>query len=319
MMSIVLLGFSSERIPGGLLEQTHSLLPDYRVVVTHQREEIEPLLEEIVIAAGDFPTEWIPRARSLRWLQSWGAGADWLMRHPEIAALDFALTNASGVHAIPISEHILALMLALARHLPQAVRAQGQKQWLREGPVSELAGKTLLLVGTGAIGAQTARICSALGMRVIGIRRNPDLPEPGIEKVGSVDKLNEFLPEADFIALTIPLTHETHHLIGRDAFARMKPTACIINIGRGATIDEAALIQSLKEGKIAAAGLDVFETEPLPPESPLWEMENVLITAHYSGWTPNYDARAFEIFRDNLERFAAGRPLRNVVDKQLGY
>jgi phosphoglycerate dehydrogenase-like enzyme len=156
-------------------------------------------------------------------------------------------------------------------------------------------------------------------MRVIGVRRNPREPVPGVERIVGPDRLLEVLPLADFVVLTIPLTPETRHLIGEPQLRAMKPTAYLFNIGRGGTIDEVALIRGLREGWIAGAGLDVFAKEPLPADSPLWRMENVLITAHYAGATPHYNERAMAIFLDNLRRYRAGAPLRNVVDKSLGY
>lgn len=183
----------------------------------------------------------------------------------------------------------------------------------------ELAGTTLVLIGVGAIGERTAAMAAALGMRVLGVRRDPTLGAPGVTAMFGPDRLPELLPQADFVVLTVPLTHETQGMIGERELHAMKPTACIVNIGRGGTIREDALITALREGRIAGAGLDVFETEPLPEDSPLWDMDNVIITSHYAGATPHYDARAMAIFVDNLRRYRAGEPLRNVVDKRLGY
>jgi len=298
-----------------------ALAPDMRLVVTDDPAQIEAALPEVEIAAGHTRPALLARMPNLRWYQQWGAGADWLMRHPEIAARDFVITNASGVHAIQISEHILALLLAFARRLPQAMRAQLRGEWQREEreDIFELAGKTMVLIGVGAIGERTARLAAALDVRVIGVRRDPAARTPGVERMIGPERLADVLPEADFVVLTIPLTHDTRHMIGERELRLMKSTAHIVNIGRGGTIDEAALIRALREGWIAGAGLDVFEKEPLPADSPLWGMENVIITAHYAGATPHYNERALAIFLDNLRRYKAGEPLRNVVDKRLGY
>jgi phosphoglycerate dehydrogenase-like enzyme len=156
-------------------------------------------------------------------------------------------------------------------------------------------------------------------MRVLGVRRNSGVGASGVEAMFSPDQLLDVLGQADFVVITAPLTPETRHLIGDRELQAMKPTAYIVNIGRGGIIDERALIQALQEGWIAGAGLDVFETEPLPDDSPLWDMENVLVTGHYAGATPHYDERAMAIFVDNLRRYKAGQPLRNVVDKKVGY
>jgi phosphoglycerate dehydrogenase-like enzyme len=231
------------------------------------------------------------------------------------------LTNASGVHAIPISEHILSLILAFGRGIHHAVRAQATSNWKsppREG-IFELVGKTMVLIGVGAIGERTARISAALGMRVLGVRRHPSLDATGVESMFGMDQLMDVLPQGDFVVLTVPLTNETQGMIGEPELRAIKPTAYLFNIGRGSTIQQDVLIQALQEGWIAGAGLDVFEEEPLPQDSPLWNMENVIVTAHYSGSTPHYDERALGIFMDNLRRYRAGEPLLNLVDKTLGY
>lgn len=319
MSRTILIAIEPTEIPEGAVERVQSLAPDARVIVTGKQEEFEPLLDDIEVAAGHFPVQWLMRAPHLRWYQQWGAGTDWLMRHPEAAAKDFTLTNASGVHAIPISEHILALMLAFARRLPESIRAQARHDWkTARQPAFELAGKTMLLVGVGAIGRRTAQLAAALGMRVIGVRKNAG-KAPGIERMLGVEEIDLALPQADFVVLTLPLTAESRGLISAARLAKMKRSAYLINIGRGGTVDEAALIEALKTGQIAGAGLDVFIKEPLPEESPLWDLENVIITAHYAGDTPHYDERAMDIFIDNLARYLKGEPLKNVVDKQRGY
>ncbi len=321
MMNTILLGFPPNAISADQVARVESIAPDMRVIVTRDKSEIEEVLDDIEIAAGGFPRDLMSRAKNMRWYQQWGAGADWLMKHPEAATCDFVLTNASGVHAIPISEHIISFLLAFARRFPGAIRSQAEGKWNSKlgDSVFELAGQTLLLIGVGAIGARTAQIAEALGMRVIGVRRHPEQSAPGVTAMHGFADLPQLYPEADAVVLTAPLTHETQSMIGEAELRAMKPTACFVNIGRGGTVDEPALIRALREGWIAAAGLDVFADEPLPDDSPLWKMENVVITAHYSGSTPHYTERAFEIFLDNLQRYRAGEPLRNLVDKQLGY
>jgi phosphoglycerate dehydrogenase-like enzyme len=310
-----------EEIPPEKLDRIKALAPEMDLLVTHDRAELQRVLDDVEILTGWFPHDLIPEAPNLRWVQQWGAGANWLMRCPQVVEMDFILTNVSGLHAIPISEHILAYLFALARGFPQAHRYQAQGEWGQpaKGEVFELAGKTMLLVGVGAIGARTAELAAALGMRIIGIRRNPHLDSPGLDAIYGPEQLLDHLPEADFVVLTVPLNHETQGMIGERELRRMKPSAFLVNIGRGATIDERALIRALQSGWIAGAGLDVFETEPLPAESPLWDMPNTIITAHYAGRTPHYIERALSIFLDNLERYTAGKPLFNVVDKELMY
>jgi phosphoglycerate dehydrogenase-like enzyme len=320
-MSTILLGFSSDQPSQPELARLQELAPDARLLVTDQPPAMEAALDEVEIAAGPIPPELIVRAPHLRWYQQWGAGADWLLRYPEAVGRPFVLTNVSGIHAIPISEHILAFMLAFARALPASIRAQEQHRWSHgDSPkVFELAGRTLLLIGVGAIGRRTAELAQAMGMHVVGVRRNPGAAIPGIDLILGPDRLNELLPQADFVVLTVPLTPETRGLIARRELRALKDSAYIINIGRGEIIDEDALVEALREGRVAGAGLDVFATEPLPEGSPLWSMSNVIVTAHYAGLTPFYNQRAMAIFLDNLRRYREGEPLQHVVDKERGY
>ena len=329
-MPILLLAIPDALLTAADLAAVQALAGDMTVLVTSDEEEIEAHLGEIEVACYRFPRRLLARAPQLRWFQQWGAGADWLLQEPAIQALPFVLTNASGVHPIQISEHILATMLALARKLPTAVRAQLQGAWtlddrqlseqsLVRHDVFELAGKTVLLVGVGAIGARTARLCAALEMAVWGVRRDPHRPVDHVSRLVGPAELHALLPDADFVVLTAPLTPETHHLIDAAALAAMKPTSFLVNIGRGGLVDEPALIDALQTGTIAGAALDVFETEPLPADSSLWQMDNVLITPHEAGASPHYHERAMAIFLDNLRRYSAGEPLRNVVDKRLAY
>ena len=273
------------------------------------------------IAAALVPGSLLVDAPRLRWFHAWGAGVDWMLRQPGAIEHNFILSSSSGIHAIQMTEHVLALLLAFARRLPDAMRAQVARTWrhMENEEVFELAGKTLLLVGLGAIGQRTAQAAAALGMRVLGVRRTASQPVPGVECVAGIESLHDLLPQADFVVLITPLTPETRGLIGERELRLMKRDAYLVNVARGGVVDEAALIHALREGWIAGAGLDVFEREPLAADSPLWDMANVIITGHYAGVTPAYDDRAFEVFLDNLRRYRAGQPLRNVVDKRLGY
>lgn len=297
------------------------IVPDMRVVVARERDAIEALLPSVRVAFGQFPRDLIERAGRLEWYQQWGAGADWLMTHPAAVEMPFVLTNASGVHAVPISEHVFALLLAFGRGLPQAVVAQSRSAWqpVPARDLRELEDATLLLVGAGAIGARVARLAVAFGMRVAVVRRDPSRQVEGVYTVVGPADLDGLLPEADHVVITSPLTSETLGMFGARQFAAMKSTAVLVNIGRGGIVREVDLVAALRHGEIAGAGLDVFEEEPLPAASALWKLDNVIITAHYSGATPRYAERVLAIFRDNLTRFVAGRELVNVVDKRAGY
>lgn len=323
-MPVLLVSLPAEQLERVLpyREEIERLAPaGMRVVMTHDRQEIEALLADVEIVAGGLPPELLARSHHLRWYQQWGAGADWLLKHPDALPEQAVLTNMSGLHAVQISEQILAYLLAFARALPLAFRAQREHQWRPAGwnELFELPGKTMLLLGLGGIGGRTARMAAALGMHVIGVRSHPTQPVEGVSELYGPEKLPELWSRADFVVLTIPLTPETRCIINRQVLRAMKPGAYLINIGRGGLVDEEALIEALQNGWIAGAGLDVFAREPLPPDSPLWGMPNVIITAHYAGRTPHHERGAMAIFLDNLQRYTAQQSLRNVVDRQRGY
>ncbi|MCL5274181.1 MAG: D-2-hydroxyacid dehydrogenase [Chloroflexi bacterium] len=230
------------------------------------------------------------------------------------------LTTASGVHAINIAEYILMMMLALAHKLPVAFQLMNRAEWGEKSLFMprELHGATAGIVGYGAIGRQTAQLCRNLGMRVLAMRRTA--PETqGQVTFYAPERLKEFLGECDYVALTLPLTSVSRHLIDAAALAAMKHSACLINISRGDIVDEVAMIAALQTGRLASAALDVFAREPLPLDSPLWHMDNVIVTPHIAGITPNYGRRAAELFVDNLHRYIAGDPLVNNVDFARGY
>lgn len=248
-------------------------------------------------------------APRLRWLHTFSAGVD----HPWFQALrarGIRLTTSSGAHAVPIAHTVLLYLLALSRGLPAWMDAQRRRGW-EPHPVVELPGLVLGVVGLGPIGLEVARLGAAFGMRVIGVRRTPRGDEPC--ETWPLARLDELVALADALVLALPLTDGTRHLLDAARLARMKRGAWLVNVGRGALVDEAALVEALREGRLGGAGLDVFETEPLPPESPLWEMPNVIVTPHSSGNTPGNLVRATGIFLDNLGRFVRGEPLRNEV------
>lgn len=315
-MPTILINLPPHGVTDDDLARMREIMPGHSIRVTQDREEMAALREEVEILAGWPVGDLVLSAPNLRWYQQWMAGWDWLARTPGAADLPFVLTNASGVHPVQIGEHVLALMLALVRRLPDAVRQQAEHKWVAPPgeTLGELYERTLLMVGLGAIGQHIARLGGALGMRVLGVRRSGGATA-GAEQVVTPDRLLEVLPEADFVVLAPPLTRETFHMIGERELRAMKPTAYLVNVGRGKLIDEAALVRGLQDGWIAGAGLDVVGTEPLPQDSPLWSLPNVLITAHYAGASPRYYERAMPIFLDNLGRYRDGRPLRNVVDK----
>jgi phosphoglycerate dehydrogenase-like enzyme len=320
-MPVLLLAIERERLPQGVEERLRAAAPEYELVVTRDRDEVRRRAGEIEIIIGFPPRELLASMPHLTWFQQWAAGADWLRRHPRLREADFTLTSAVGIHAVQIGEHVFATLLALARELPAAVLAQHERRWrgFDLARPFELFEKDLLVVGVGAIGGRVAELGKAFGMRVTGLRRNPAKGAAGVDRMVGPDALEEVLPEADVVVLTVPLTNETRDLLSAERIARMKPESVLVNIGRGGTVDEEALAGALADGRLRGAALDVFETEPLPPSSPLWGVRNLLITSHYAGATPRYGERAMALALDNLKRYRAGEPLRNVVDKKLGY
>lgn len=303
-----------------LHEQVRALSERIKIVTRRQMRERPDLLSDVEIAYGGLSAEQLAGAKNLRWLQTKGAGVNKLLTL-ELRVRDFILTNASGIHAEPITEHMFGMLLMRARRLGEAWERQKEHQWGGYdygANVTLLAGKTLGVLGVGAIGGHSARVGRAFGMRVLGLRRSGE-PHPDVEKMFMPDERSAFLAECDVVMNTLPLTEKTRGFLGPDEFAAMKRGAILINTGRGATVDTAAMMEALQSGHLGAALLDVTDPEPLPPDHPLWAMDNVMITPHVSGEHPGYDAHANEIFLDNLRRFLADEPLRNVVNKNEGY
>lgn len=294
------------------------------MVVSPEAIRPEVLAQAEVMVCGYFEREWFAHCRRLRWIQFLGAGIEGSLS-PELLASDIILTNASGVHAIPIAEHVFGMMLMSARGLHRCVRQQLHADWNRDGfreQVRELYGATLGVVGLGAIGTAVAERGKAFGMRVLATRRHPQRQvAEAVDVLLSPSQLPDLLRESEYVVLCVPLTRETQHLIGEAELRQMRRDAILINISRGAVVDQPALIRALQEGWIAGAGLDVFDPEPLPADSPLWRLPNVIISPHVSGVTPHYGTRAAEIFLRNLHAFLADdfASMLNVVDKQAGY
>ena len=273
---------------------------------------------DVLVISGLWQNQLLDRTKRLCFIQSIGAGTDQFPRE-ELARRGIRLASARGVNARAVAEHAIALMLALSRRLPEARDNQSRRIWRDMiGDLSqredELAGKTLLVVGLGDIGGRLARLAKAFDMHVVGLRRHPALGRGAADMVHTMGELTSVLPDADFVALTCPLTAETEHLIDAEAISRMKPTAHLVNVARGRVVDEAALIEALATHRIAGAGIDVMADEPLAPNSPLWTMEHVLITPHTAGETRRYEDNVIEILLDNLGRLWRGEAqLRNQI------
>jgi phosphoglycerate dehydrogenase-like enzyme len=280
------------------------------------------LADTNVIFGFSFDRDWIERAPTLRWVQLASAGAEHIAQEKLLDGRpDVLMTTSSGVHEIPIAEHILGMLLHFARGFDRALQSQRSHEWKRFTPV-ESFGKTVLFIGYGAIARRAALLCKSLGMHVLAVRPSISALEPGdgvAERFYPLAMLNDALAESECVVVAAPHTPRSEKMIGREQFGAMKPETIFVNISRGAVVDEPALVDALREGRLRGAGLDVFVEEPLPEDSPLWDMPNVLITPHISGRNPDYSRRATEIFCDNLARFLDGRPLRNLVDWERGY
>ena len=280
----------------------------------------------------------VPRAEQaprLRWIQCHWAGVEQFLEHRIAARV--RITTVSGIAAVTIAEYVFGGLLALTHHVPSLLHHQARKQWPsgRWGKFvpAELRGATIGIIGYGSLGREVARLARAFGMRTLALKRNPErhaddgwsLTATGdpdgsqADRIYAPEALHIMLPLCDHVLVTVPLTPNTLHLIGATEFAAMKAGAIFVNVARGKIVDEAALIAALQSGHLGGAVLDVFETEPLDSNSPLWQLQNVIISPHVSGITPRYDELALRVFADNLRRYTAGQPLLNQVNIQQGY
>jgi D-2-hydroxyacid dehydrogenase (NADP+) len=284
------------------------------------KEKLDALLAEADVIYGLLlPKNLMERAPRLKWIQMMSAGVDRL-KDTDIWQSRVIITGVSGIHAIPIGEFVLELMLMFAKGAPLCFQMKQKRQWQRYMP-RILRDKTVGIVGLGHIGGEVARLSKAFGMRVVATRRS--VKQAGkarhVDLLLPREQMQQLLAESDYVVLSVPLTPETYHIIGEAELKAMKPTAYIINIGRGKLIDEKALIRALDEKRIAGAGLDVTTIEPLPKESRLWDFDNVILSPHISGSMEDYMQRATDIFCENLRRYLDGRKLLNIIDRKKGY
>ena len=312
-------------IPAVLPAAIRERWPEMRVAHVEDYALLSSEIRDADIFVGFMLTpEQLAAAKRLRWIHVTAAGVSQLMR-PDVRARGIVITNSRGVHAIPMAEHAIGMMIALAHKFPQAVRAQLQHKWaqveLWDSPPrpSELCGRTLLLVGFGAVGREIAKYVKPFGMHVWAVTHSGRAESDLAEKVFAPKDLDRALSEADYAVIAAPETPATRAMIGEEQFAAMKSSAFLINMSRGSLVDEEALIKALKTRRIAGASLDVTEQEPLPPESPLWDLENVFITPHTSSATEQLWERQKELLMGNLERWFSGRELINRVDLRKGY
>ena len=258
-----------------------------------------------------------PKVGELRWIHVASAGVDHILTDAVVAG-DVVVTNSRGVFEVAIAEYVLGLVLAFAKDLLGTWERQREHRW-EHRDTEAVAGRTALIVGVGPIGRAVARLLDAVGMRVSGVGRRARSDDPGFGEVAAADDLHGLLPDADVVVLAAPLTPHTQGMIDAAALDAMKPSARLINVGRGGLVVEANLIAALRAGRLAGAALDVFQTEPLDPDSPWWEVPGVLVSPHMSADVHGWRDALVDVFLDNLRRWRDGRPLRNVVDKRAGH
>ncbi|MGB0034113.1 MAG: D-2-hydroxyacid dehydrogenase [Candidatus Acidiferrales bacterium] len=317
--------FSLWNVPPGMPERIRQRWPEMRVVHLPNYDEIERELPDTDIFVGfSIRPDQFAWARKIKWIHSTAAAVGQLM-YPELRKSGIEVTNASGVHCTPIAEHILGTLIALSRRFPDCFRYQQQSRWaqqeLWDAPVRprELRGQTILFIGFGSIGREAAKLIRPLGVRIWAVTRSGRGNAELAERILPPEKFHEVLPEADFVVLAAPETPETRQMIGAREFALMKSSAYFLNVARGALVDETALIATLEKRAIAGAALDVASEEPLPPESPLWKLDNAFITPHVSALTEHLWERQTNLLMENLERWFSGRELLNRVDLERGY
>ncbi|WP_235852055.1 NAD(P)-dependent oxidoreductase [Niallia nealsonii] len=305
-----------------LLKQIKAAIPDWNIYMSNTPADWDKHLQDAEVIIG-WRSKWdqtkLWSNAQLKWIQTWSAGVNSLPLK-QLAAQKIQLTSANGVHSYPISETVFALMLSLTRNIHTYVKNQQQKVWDDSNNTLEMHDKTIGIIGVGAIGQETAKLAKAFGMKILGVRHSGK-PVQYVDEMYKQSDLKSILPECDYIVVTLPLTDDTRHLFDKTLFQEMKKSAFFINIGRGEIVSEEDLIAALRNGDIAGAGLDVFETEPLKKTSPLWEMDNVIITPHTSGSTEHYAKRVIEdIFLPNLKTYLTNSTVAvNAVHYQKGY
>lgn len=291
--------------------------PQLEIVTCWGKDELEDVAEEMeVLLCFRSPKDVLAKAPKINWIMTVGAGVDSVLPNPGLR-IECSITNARGIHAVQIAEYVAGTMFAMTLRLPEHVRNQSEASWqMRPHTIAE--GKTMAVIGLGCIGKAIAGKAAALGLKVVGVRKHP-APVEHVDHVYGPDELHEALGVADFVTLIVALTPETRGMFGKAELEAMKPEAFLINVARGPVVVESELVEALRNGTIAGAALDVFEVEPLPSESPLWQMENVLITPHNAGARPDYLQAVTKLFTDNLAHYIAGEPLFNLVNREECY
>lgn len=302
------------------IEEIQKIAPQFNVICLYDKKDAYKYIKDtevLVCFDGDADAEFIHNAENLKWIHLLSAGAD-AMPFDVLKERKIILTNSKGVHKYQISEQVLGYMLLFERGLNYFIRKQMNREWDKSVKVSELYGKTVCILGVGSIGEEIARIAREFGMKTIGVRKSGNMSK-FIDEMYTNENMIFAVSKADYVICALPLTDETYHLLGKDFFKNMKNDAVFINIGRGKVVDESSLIDALKNKTIRGAALDVFEEEPLSKESPLWDMENVIITPHTAGISPHYMERGIEIIKHNIKAYLGDGDFINRVDLEKQY
>ncbi|MFB9278239.1 D-2-hydroxyacid dehydrogenase [Cohnella cellulosilytica] len=302
------------------IEQIRQRIPEWTIVSAQDTEITAEHYRdaEIVLGWNAKMEEAVDSAVRLKWVQTNSAGVDKLPLD-RLRERGVAVTSASGIHPVSMTETLFAMLLAFSRNLHRAIRQQSRGEWHVSERYYQLAGRSIGIIGVGAIGTEMARLAKAFGMTTLGVRKSAR-PIAEIDEMYGMDKLDDVLSRSDMVVNVLPYTEETHHLFNAEKFSRMKSDGLFFNFGRGPSVDTDALVSALEQGTIGGAGLDVFEVEPLPSDHPLWKMDNVIVTPHIGGWTDHYKTRVAEILLDNLDAYLQeGKPVRNVVDFSRSY
>jgi phosphoglycerate dehydrogenase-like enzyme len=307
----------TDQVYPSVVQEAEAAAPGATVRFFDTQEQFEAEIAEADIAATvHLSPAALKRARKLKWVHSWSAGPDHTLT-PELARSDVPVTSSKGNGAIPLAEHAMMLMLMLDRDMPRSFRAQRERRWDRFFH-GELNGRTCGIIGTGHTGTDLAIKAKAFHMRVVGLRRGV-APAPDFDRMYRHSEMHEFLAECDFLVMTAPYTAETAGMIDAEALSAIKPGAFYVCVSRGGIVDDDALLDALRDGRIAGAGLDAHAVEPLPPSSPFYDLPGVILTPHHGAVTMSSRRRAVEIFLENLSRFQRGEPFVNLVDKSAGY
>jgi phosphoglycerate dehydrogenase-like enzyme len=305
------------------LEALRAMLPGVEILAAAEGEALDAQLATAQVAVGLCNEQTLAAGKQLHWIQALQVGVERCVAVPGFAQRGIVLTNMQRTSGPPIAEHAIAMLLALTRGLPHYARQQQTGTWTREEapglPMREVGGRTLLVVGLGGIGTEVARRAHGLGMRVIATRNSSREGPDYVARVGLSDELLALAAEADVVVNAVPLTPATRNLFDRRFFDTLKPDAYFINVARGGSVVTADLVAALKSGRLAGAGLDVTEPEPLPADHELWKLPNVVVTPHIAAASDTQDPRYWILVQENLRRYAAGEPLLNVVDVARGY